>query len=121
MACSLVVLFLAVSCVKDKGNLPKDPEPTPSTPTATDPCDTITYEKHIRPIVTKICLSCHGDTKPSSGYSLNSYNQLKEKGSTGKLEARVVKGTGGFMPQGRAMSTDTIKLFSCWIKNGYKQ
>lgn len=111
------------ACTKDIG---KKPEPavvvdTTKNTSQVNACDTITYTKHIKPIVTKICLACHGDTKPFAGFSLNSYDLLRAKGEAGKLKARVINGQPSFMPQGRAMSTDTTALFNCWINNGYKQ
>jgi hypothetical protein len=121
---SAVLPLFFQGCTKETGKSPKAPDPVvPASPTNTttvDPCDSVSYLKHVRPIVTKICLSCHGDVQPSSGYSLNSYDQLKAKGLSGRLAARVVRGEGGFMPQGRAMANDTIQLINCWIKNGYK-
>ena len=119
----LLVMSLTSACTKDEGKLPVVEVKTDTTKTVnqTDPCDTITYAKHIKPIVDKICLSCHGDNKPSAGFSLNSYDFLKAKGQNGRLAARVVNGLPSFMPQGRAMSNDTTALFNCWIKNGYKK
>lgn len=119
----LLVMSFISACTKDEGKMPvvEVKTDTTKTVTQTDPCDTITYSKHIKPIVDKICLACHGDSKPFAGFSLNSYDLLKAKGQSGRLAARVVNGLPSFMPQGRAMSNDTTALFNCWIKNGYKK
>ncbi len=110
------------ACTKDIGKQPAPPVvDTTKNTQQSGPCDTITYTKHIKPIVTKICLKCHGDVNPFAGFSLNSYDLLKAKGQTGALLARVVNGKPSFMPQGRAMATDTTAMFNCWINNGYKQ
>lgn len=118
----LLVISLISACTKDEGKLPvvEVKTDTTKTSTQTNPCDTITYTKHIKPIVDKTCLSCHGDINPFGGFSLNSYDLLKAKGQSGRLAARVINGLPSFMPQGRAMSNDTTALFNCWIKNGYK-
>jgi hypothetical protein len=123
--CFFAVLALFMSCAKDIG---KPLEPASGDPLLTGPltgitkdaCDTVSYSATIRPIVTKVCLGCHGDLNPSAGFSLNSFNLLKAKAQNGRLAARVLRGDGGFMPQGRAMSADTLSLFNCWIKNGCK-
>src|ERR1044071_5265166 len=47
----LTILFLS-NCTKDKGMLPKA--------AVINACDTITYSKHILPIMQGICYSCHG-------------------------------------------------------------
>lgn len=124
--CMLVcVLLLATpSCTKEIGALPKAEVPVDTSKTTTvDPCDTITYTKHIKPIVDKVCLGCHGDNKPSAGFSLNSYTAMKDKGQTGKITARVINGNPlPAMPKGRAQfPADTLAMFKCWIQNGYKQ
>lgn len=124
--CIILLLIFLISCSKDvaKPAEPAQPAPPASTGTNTitpaDPCDTVTYAQTIRPIVTKICQRCHGDVNPSAGFSLNSYALLKAKADNGKLAARVIRGEGGFMPQGRAMASDTLSLFNCWLKNGCK-
>lgn len=126
--CLLMFVLFLPGCTKDSGKTPAPQVPTASpvppittqTATITDPCDTVTYTRTIRPIFVKVCLRCHGDVNPSAGFSLNSYALLKVKADNGRLAARVIRGEGGFMPQGRAMSADTLSLINCWIKNNTK-
>lgn len=110
---------LLLSCKKDSAS-PKTEEPAP-TPQA-DPCDTVNYTQDIKPIVDANCLSCHGDNNPSAGFSLNSYDAVKEKGVSGKLKLRVIDGPN-WMPKGSANGLPQAQkdLFACWIKNGFKK
>ena len=76
----LVTLFI-VSCTKDVGKLPV----TAATVSA---CDTITYTKHIKPIIDGTCISCHG-TPPNPGAPLlTNYNEVKTNAA--KIKATVL-------------------------------
>jgi hypothetical protein len=116
-SCAGAILFSAIlfSCKKDVGKIPVEPAPV------INKCDTITYAKHIRPIITQNCLGCHGDVSPFAGFSLNNYDALKAKAVSGRLKAKVIDGEGGFMPKDKGkMPQPTLDLISCWLNNGYK-
>jgi hypothetical protein len=116
-SCACAILFSAIlfSCKKDVGKIPVEPVIP-----AINQCDTITYLKHIRPLFVENCISCHGDN-PANGIPLNSYELFKAKAETGKIKARVIDGTGGYMPQDKGkLPQAKIDLISCWLNNGYK-
>jgi len=115
-----VSLFaLLLSCDKKVGKLPTSTTPPP----VVGACDTITYVKHIKPIIDASCISCHGN--PLSGGAtvfLTNYAEVKASADNGTLKADVVDGTGVSMPYGTAPLPQAQKdLVSCWINNGKKQ
>src|SRR4051812_23294514 len=90
-----VTAISIVSCVKDTGKIV-------AANTNVTGCDTVTYTKHIKPIIDANCISCHGDVNPTGGFSLNSYAQAKLYGDNGKIKATVLDPvpTPELMPQG---------------------
>lgn len=110
-----------VSCEKKVGKLPQTVAPVPQ-----NACDTITYEKHIKPIFTANCAFCHtpGPGTFSSGIDLSTYATLKSKITSGALRQRVIvdlppnsmpKGSNSRLPQ------EQLNLIQCWIDNGGKE
>ena len=110
LAFPLTLGLIIISCTKDVGVIPVEP---PSF------CDTITYEKHIKPIIDNHCISCHGDISPSSGYPLTSYDLLKQKGVEGKIKDRVII-KKDMPPAPDKLSNEELNMMNCWITNGYK-
>lgn len=106
---SILFIALASRCTKDSG---KAPEPTVTT------CDTITYTKHIKPIMDDYCVSCHGT--PLSGGApvyLDTYTSVKASGSNGSLKKETVDDAA--MPLGGPpLSQADQDLISCWVSNG---
>lgn len=97
-----------VSCKKDTATVE---------PTVIGQCDTVTYDKHIKAIVTKSCLGgCHdGSQSPT----LTSYALVKSQIDNGKLKKTVI--TDQSMPQGSSLTANELGLIQCWIDNGGKQ
>ena len=116
----LLFLVLIVSffyhCTK------KVAKPTPPVTTVVQPvsaCDTITFAKHIKPIVDAECVSCHNASFSGANYNL--YADLKEKALNGKLKGYVIDGTPIIMPKfGTKLSQAKLDLILCWINNGAK-
>lgn len=106
------VMAILSRCAKDTG---KPPQATVSS------CDTITYTKHIQPIMVKSCISCHGE--PLSGGApiyLNTYSSVKTSGSNGTLKNEVI--VKGSMPLGGpALPQAEQDLINCWLSNGMKE
>lgn len=99
---------LLLSCEKKVGKLP----PPPSS------CDTISFEKHIKPIVNATCIGCHNATFPTANYLL--YEGLKAKALSGILKVKVID-QGSNMPLGGTkLPQSQLDLIQCWINNGAK-
>ena len=113
------LFFLVLSCDKKVGKLQSALVPPP----VVGACDTITYIKHIKPIIDASCISCHG--RPLSGGAtvfLTDYAEVKAAADNGTLKADVVDGTGISMPYGTAPLPQAQKdLVTCWLNNGRKQ
>ncbi len=91
-------------------------------------CDTVTFAKHIKPIIDSKCGSatgCHTGASPSGGLLLSSYNDVKAQGEGGRIKARVLDANPSIMPPAGppdySLSTLQKSLITCWLGNGYKQ
>jgi hypothetical protein len=113
---SLFVFFTVIitSCAKDIGKLPV---------AAATGCDTVTYTKHIKPIIDASCISCHGN--PLSGGAniyLTNYAQVKAAGDNGTFKSTVFDSKPDLMPYNAAPLPQAQKdLITCWLNNGKKE
>lgn len=111
------ILFttLFIACAKDQGKLPV-------TAAAGSACDTITYTKHIKPLIDNTCLSCHG-TQPNPGAPvLVTYAQVVANASKIKATTLDANPVPELMPQGGPPLKQSDKdLISCWLGNGMKE
>lgn len=85
-----------------------------------DTTGTINYLGHLKPLVDRYCVSCHGATNPNGGIKLLTASDLKTVAQSGKLLnslKRVSKTTA--MPPTYALSTCEITQFELWTKQGY--
>lgn len=110
----LIALFIT-SCTKDEGKLPV-------AVTAVSACDTITYTKHIKPVIDNYCISCHG-TPPNPGAPLlTNYTEVKANAAKIKATTLDANPTPELMPQGGPPLSQADKnLISCWLNNGMKE
>jgi hypothetical protein len=116
-----------LSCTKDKGKGPVANTTTTTTTgattgtTVTEPCDTVSYKKHIEPIINLNCAisGCH-DATASGGAILTSYALVKDKADAGRIKARVLDGVNGFMPSGDpdGLPQNQKDLIKCWLDKG---
>jgi hypothetical protein len=103
-----------------------------ATVTATPQQPVLTF-KDIKPILNKRCVSCHGDSYPSSNLTLKSYEGLTKGGKKGKavvagnaqgsLMMKMIKGTvQPRMPlDAQPLSQIEIEKISKWIQQGAKK
>lgn len=94
--------------------------------TCTEECDTtsnITYSATIAPIISKNCGSCHGNTNPSGGASLTTYEQVRMYGESGQLYGMINHENGySFMPPTNTkISQCSIDQIKAWIDANYPQ
>lgn len=88
------------------------------------------YEKDIKPFLTKYCIECHNDSKAKGGYRLHSYGELLKNGRKGPLvipqqetRGRLImslEGRGRRMPPPKSAqpSADEVNAVRAWIKAG---
>jgi hypothetical protein len=86
-------------------------------------CNTanVTYSTTITGIINAYnCLSCHGGTAPSAGFSLEGYNNVKAKVTDGRLLGAINHSTGfAAMPQNAPkMSQCDINKVKAWVDAG---
>jgi hypothetical protein len=113
LAAAIVTGMVVVSCVKDKGEIPK--------PTV-NACDTITYTKHIKPLIDQYCASCHGPQPSAGAPLLTTYDETKNNGTKIKNTILLTPPVPELMPQGGPALPEAQKaLISCWLNNGMKQ
>jgi uncharacterized membrane protein len=117
-------LFAAIhfSCDKKVG---KSVIPTvPTNPETISACDTITYSKHIKPIIARSCASvpqCHTTGFESGGINLDLMADVKAYAS--QIKQTVFSGNPKVMPpvdDTVTISVDAKKLLNCWLNNGMK-
>lgn len=117
LAAGVVFLAAVTSCTKEVGKIPaRNLEP--------GACDTITFTKHIDPIIQAKCIVCHGPQPSGNNVQLTSYAQVKTQSDAGVLYGVIIEGPPNhpWMPQGSAngLPQNEKDLFNCWIQNGEK-
>ncbi|MES2565450.1 MAG: hypothetical protein V4565_01205 [Bacteroidota bacterium] len=105
---SFLIFFF--SCTKDVGPNP-DLIPKPA-----EGCDTITFTKHIMPIFTNSCVTCHSPGAQSP--ELSDYTQIKAQVDGGRIKARVIDQVPSPMPLGNPLPQNEINMLKCWLESG---
>lgn len=105
----LIVSFLCFSCTKATFI-----ESTPAKPID----ETITYEGHVKTIMTKHCTSCHGTSQAKGGLRLSNYNEVKA--SSSRSDSRMNNASNPMPPAG-LISAQERAVFTKWIKDGLKE
>ena len=79
----------------------------------------ITYEAHIRDIITGNCIACH-DNPPSSGapMSLNGYEFVKNAVQTRGLLDRINSTTNPMPPKNGPLTKEERDLIQKWVDDG---
>ena len=100
------------SCSYDKG---KEANPVGQ-------CDTTvyTYTANITSIFQTNCsiTGCHDGQTGIGGVQFSSYQDVKSKVDAGRITARMIDGTGGFMPPSGQLDTAIINMVQQWINEG---
>jgi len=92
----------------------------------------IDYDGHVRPILAKHCLSCHGGSKPASGMRIDVRSSLLAGGDLGEAAIRPGKGADSVLihrvrsddpdvrmpPKGARLSADEVAVLRAWIDQG---
>jgi hypothetical protein len=108
-------IIIISSCVKDVGKIPV-------TAVAVSACDTITYTKHIKPIIDSSCISCHGPTPLPGAPLLTNYAEVSANADKIRATALDPNPVPELMPQGGPPLPQAKKdLIQCWLTNGKKQ
>lgn len=111
---TVTVILFFVTCTKDVGKLPSSNNATPSA------CDTVTYTKHIKPIIDAHCISCHGTSPLPGAPMLTTYSQASNNAQ--RIKNTVVDGIPERMPQnGSPLLQAEQDLIVCWLNNGKKE
>jgi uncharacterized membrane protein len=112
---TFICLLVVVACTKDIG-------PNPDL-VKTNFCDTISFSKHIKPIIQANCVSCHkagGFAASYADFDTDMYPVLKTKADNGTLRGRAVDLTiTPTMPYGSPpLPEETRNILKCWIEAG---
>jgi cytochrome c553 len=90
----------------------------------TTTCDTVNmkYAANIQSIIQANCYSCHGNGNAEGGISLDTYNKLQQRASTGLLLNVITHATGyPAMPYQKARLSDCdINKIRDWVNRGYQ-
>lgn len=110
VAISLITL---AACTKDVG-------PNPDLVVKPTGCDTVTFAKHIKPIIDSKCVSCHiNGTSSGAPGDFTIFNDLQSKALNGSIKARVIDQLPSVMPQGGPpLPQDQLDLIKCWLEAG---
>lgn len=107
-----ISLITFTSCTKDVG---VNPDLLPKSP---EGCDTITFAKHIMPIFTNSCVTCHypGNQSPD----MSDYNLIKTQVDGGRIKARVIDQVPSRMPDVSMppLSDEQLNMIKCWLDAG---
>lgn len=108
------ILFLSfMSCVKDSAKM------IPAVTVSVNFCDTITFSKHIKPIINNNCATsgCHVMGGSGDG-DFTGYSGLKAKVDNGKFKLRVFDSPNNPMPAAGMLPPDQLSLIKCWLDKG---
>jgi hypothetical protein len=96
---------LLIACTKQQGTVD---------PTVVNG-DTITYTKHILPLVLKNCAlsGCHSAASRQSGVELPA--MIKQLADGGRIRARVIHGTPSYMPATGKLSALEMNVIKAWL------
>ena len=107
---SLSFLIIGISCTKDVG-------PNPDLiPKSTEACDTVTFSKHIKPLITNYCATtgCHLPGSQSPDLSDNNIIQSQAD----RIKARLID-QNDMPPSGSPVPTgDEVNSIKCWLNAG---
>ena len=80
----------------------------------------VSYAAKIRPLLQANCFACHGNGSSDGGVSLDTYDQVKQVASSGRLLGSISHSSGfAPMPQGADKLNDcNITAVSTWIREG---
>ena len=110
---TFIFILVFVACTKDIG-------PNPDL-IKINSCDTVSFDKHIKPIITAKCVTCHFPGNPSGAPGdFNNYTELKAKADAGLIKARVFDHVPSIMPQAAApqLTSGELDLIKCWLDAG---
>ena len=93
--------------------------------------ETVSFQQHVKPILDKRCLSCHGP-RAKGGYKATDYNSVMNTGdhapvikpgdATNSILTQMLNGiktpAGGQMPPSRPLPQQQIQLIEKWINQG---
>lgn len=102
----LIILVVACQSVKTISS-----EPTIIT-------SEISYEHSISPIMNNYCITCHSETKPASGFSLTSYEDVRFQTEKGALLERINDNQYP-MPMSGLMAKKNRQIIKQWAENGF--
>lgn len=109
----VVTLIIVTACAKDVGLNPD------LVIKSVNICDSVTFDKNIKPIIINKCVSCHNSTGgPGNGdFQTDTYTGIKQKVDNGAFKNRVV--ILHDMPQGGPpLPQNEIDLINCWLDAG---
>ncbi|MEY2899662.1 MAG: hypothetical protein RL138_1715 [Bacteroidota bacterium] len=109
---AVIASLVAVGCLKDQAAQVKTVVAQPGA------CDTITYAKHIQPLMDMYCAysGCHS-TNNSPRVPLTTYAEVSLQAAS--IDNHVF--TLQDMPLGGTMSAAELQQLRCWLDNGKKQ
>jgi hypothetical protein len=118
LTCTIFIVMIALlsNCDKKVGKVPVTTAPT--TPTVGQ-CDSITFAKHIKPIINSNCAipGCH-----TAGYvngDFTTYAGLETKVTSGKFKLRVFDSPGDPMPASGMLPQSQLNIIKCWLDKGH--
>ena len=88
------------------------------------------FEQHVRPLLLKRCVSCHGPQKREAGLRLDRADELFQRGDRGAVikpnkpeESRLIRLIRGededlAMPPAERLSKQEIKILTQWVRQG---
>ena len=95
---------------------------TANTGGTTPTCDTVNmkYSTNIQPIIQANCYNCHANGRAESGVTLETYNQVRQRATSGIL-VNVITHASGYPPMPYnlpKMSDCDINKIKAWIARG---
>ena len=110
--CIALIGGLLTGCSSSGGDETPMPDPDPQG-------GPITYQQHVRPIITANCLSCHSDPPSNNApMPLTTYSDVRGAVETRGLLNRINSTTNPMPPNGR-MPSSTRQVIEDWVDQGF--
>jgi hypothetical protein len=113
-----IILFVAIASVVSVGCLKEHAAAVKTVVTQPGACDTITYAKHIQPLMNNYCAysGCHS-TNNAPRVPLTTYAEVSLQSAAIDNHVFTIQD----MPAGGGMSAKELQQLRCWLDNGKKQ
>jgi len=80
----------------------------------------IKYNPDIQGLMYNHCITCHGGSAPSGGFTLTTYEDVRSYTENGNLRERI-NDTDNPMPPSGLLNAENLQIIENWVENGFQE